>query len=97
MAMKETRLPSVRQPAIFLAITAAIAALLWWAYYEQYHKYADCIDALTNSSCITPDGGNVTAGGIFWGLLALPFTFSAAIFLCVIAFRLARRRSRGAI
>jgi hypothetical protein len=97
MAMKANPRPSIRKPVLLFSCLATLAALLWWAYYERYHKYADCIDALTNSSCTTPDGGNLTAGGIFWGLLALPFTFVAAILFCVIVIRVVRRRSHGAI
>ncbi|MFV0679831.1 hypothetical protein, partial [Ottowia sp.] len=35
---------------------------------------SDCIDALTNSSCLTLGGGNVTAGGTIWGVPAVFFT-----------------------
>jgi hypothetical protein len=91
MAMKGHRHTGIRKPVIVFACSLGIAGFLWWAFYERFEKYADCIGALTNSSCLTPDGGNVTSGGIFWGILALPFTLLAAVALCVVMFRLIRR------
>lgn len=95
--MRRSQSQGIRIPAMVFACVAALAALLWWAYYERYHTHADCIDELTNSSCITPDGNNVTSGGILWGVLALPVTFAAAALLCMIVLRLVRRRLHGVI
>ena len=71
-------------------VNASASAFFWFAYYEQYYKYKDCIDALTNSSCITPDGGNVTAGGAIWSVFALFFSGLALVFFCVTIYRLCR-------
>ncbi|MDR7194559.1 hypothetical protein [Luteimonas terrae] len=84
------------KPTLLFVPVAALATFFWWAYEARYRRYADCLDALTNSSCITPDGTNVTSGGIIWAFLALPFTVVAAVLLCVMAVRLVRRRSRDA-
>ena len=76
-------------PGAFV-VHAFASAFFWFAYYDRYYKYKDCIDALTNSSCITPDGGNVTAGGAIWSVFALFFSVLALVFLCVTIYRLLR-------
>jgi hypothetical protein len=61
----------------------ALAAFFAWLFYVRYWKWRDCIgEAL--SSCITPDGANLTSGGMLWGLIALV--------LAAAALRLALRR-----
>jgi hypothetical protein len=50
-------------------IYAALAVLCAWLFYARYWLWRDCIHA-AESSCITPDGANLTSGGIIWGLLA---------------------------
>jgi hypothetical protein len=84
-----------RTQALISGALAAISALFWWGFYERYVKYEDCISQLTNSSCLTPDGGNVTAAGIYWGLLALCFDCMALFFICVILFRFLRETWRS--
>lgn len=43
-----------------------------WLFYERYWKWRSCIDEAL-SSCVTPDGDNLTSGGLIWGFLALLF------------------------
>ena len=48
----------------------ALSALFGWLFYIRYWKWRDCINAVL-SSCVTPDGDNLTSGGMIWGLFAL--------------------------
>jgi hypothetical protein len=50
-------------------VCLALATLLGWLFYERYWKWRDCILEAA-SSCVTPDGQNLIAGGMLWGLLA---------------------------
>ena len=90
MAMEVHGNPKKEAPITWLAIFTAIATFFWWVFYERYVRYADCIEA-AKSSCLTPEGDNLTSGGIFWALLALPFSLLAALFLLISIYRLARR------
>ena len=50
-------------------ILAALSGFFAWLFYERYWKWRDCIhEAL--SSCITPEGDNVIAGGAMWSVPA---------------------------
>lgn len=60
---------------IFPGLFALVALFFAWLFYIRYWKYRDCIDA-AESSCVLPDGDNLTNGGVVWGLLA---------FLCAVA------------
>jgi hypothetical protein len=52
-------------PALLLALAAGFS----WLFYERYWKWRECIhEAL--SSCITPDGESLIAGGMVWALPA---------------------------
>lgn len=82
--------PRKAAPIVLLTIFTATAMLFWSLFYERYVKYADCIGA-AKSSCLTPEGDNLTSGGMLWGLLAVPFTVLAAFCLLVSIHRLARR------
>ena len=84
-----------KTPIVLAGLFAGISALFWWTFYERYVKYEDRISQLTNSSCITPDGGNVTQAGIYWGLLAMLFACVALIFVLVLAFRFLRNQWRA--
>ncbi len=54
----------------YLALVClALACLSGWLFYERYWQWRDCIREAA-SSCITPDGQNLTSGGLIWGLLA---------------------------
>lgn len=57
---------------IFPAFFALLAAGSAWLFYQRYWLYRDCIDAAL-SSCLTPEGDNLTSGGMFWGGFALVF------------------------
>jgi hypothetical protein len=50
----------------------ALTGCFAWLFYERYWKWRDCIDT-SASSCVTPDGGNLTAGGMFWAIFAAAF------------------------
>lgn len=58
------------RPHRFLAgVLLVLAVAFGWLFYERYWKWRDCIhEAL--SSCLTPDGDNLTAGGMIWGVVA---------------------------
>jgi hypothetical protein len=46
-----------------------LAGAFGWLFYERYWKWRECIrEAL--SSCLTPDGDNLTAGGMLRGVIA---------------------------
>ena len=81
-----------RAPIGWLIIFTALSAFFWWAFYERYLRYAECI-AVAKSSCVTSSGDNLIGGGMFWALLALPFSLLAAIFLFVCIYYLARKES----
>jgi hypothetical protein len=49
-----------------------------WLFITRYWFYRDCIDAAT-SSCITPEGDNLTGGGAMWLVPALIFLIVAAL------------------
>lgn len=65
----------IRVRAIVLGLIALLFGLL---FYTRYWIWRDCI-AASQSSCATPDGGNVTAGGMVWGVIALGFLAGAII------------------
>jgi hypothetical protein len=73
--------------AIAGGVYFVLAALFAWAFYERYWRWRGCIDEAL-SSCVTPDGDNLTAGGMVWSL-------PAAIFLLLALRNIYRwRRSR---
>ena len=55
---------------IFPGIFSLLALFFAWLYYERYWKWRDCIEA-AESSCVLPDGDNLTGGGMVWGLFAI--------------------------
>lgn len=68
---------------VLVAGCLALSALAGWLFYARYWRWRDCIRE-AHSSCITPDGDNLTSGGMLWGLFAL--------ILAAAALRLALRR-----
>jgi hypothetical protein len=86
--------PDIASPLVRALVYGSLSGYFWWVFDERYAKYADCIEALANSSCITPDGGNVTSGGILWALLAMPLGLVALVYLAVALVRLRRGRAR---
>jgi hypothetical protein len=61
------------------AIAFALAAGFFsYVFYTRYWIWRDCI-AASQSSCLTPDGSNVTDGGMVWGVIALGFAAAALI------------------
>ena len=71
---------------IFPAIFSLLALSFVWLFYIRYWKYRDCIDA-AESSCVLPDGDNLTNGGVVWGLFAILFAITA-----VVSWLITRRR-----
>jgi hypothetical protein len=53
-------------------ICAALATLFARLFYERYWKWRDCM-AEAASSCVTPDGNDLTVGGAFWSVFAVLF------------------------
>lgn len=81
--------------SLYGVLFAALAAFFWWTFHERYYKYKDCIYQLTNSSCRTPNGGNVTAGGALWSVFAVCFTFLALVCLGIVLYRWFRPPQRA--
>lgn len=63
---------------IFPGLFALITLFFAWLFYIRYWKYRDCIDA-AESSCVLPDGDNLTGGGVVWGLFAVLFALAAIV------------------
>ncbi|WP_431113290.1 hypothetical protein [Variovorax paradoxus] len=61
-----------------MALRTVFAAFFGWTAWERYWKYEDCISQ-SLSSCITPEGANLTGGGVFWTLPALYFSLRVVI------------------
>lgn len=55
---------------IFPGIFSLLALFFAWLYYLRYWKWRDCIEAV-ESSCVLPDGDNLTGGGMIWGLVSI--------------------------
>jgi len=55
---------------IFPGIFSLLALFFAWLYYLRYWKWRGCIEA-AESSCVLPDGDNLTGGGMAWGLFAI--------------------------
>ncbi|WP_159950417.1 hypothetical protein [Rhizobium sp. 18065] len=68
----------MRRVRIRAIVFALLAALFGFIFYTRYWIWRDCI-AASQSSCLTPDGSNLTAGGMVWGVIA--FGFLAAAFI----------------
>lgn len=65
---------------VWIALWAALAAASLYLFVTRYWLHRDCIEAAA-SSCITPEGANLTAGGMIWGILALAFAIAAGLSL----------------
>lgn len=68
----------MRRIRIKAIVFALAAGLFVYVFYMRYWIWRDCI-AASQSSCATPDGSNVTDGGIVWGVIALGFLAAAVI------------------
>lgn len=64
----------------------ATGLVFGWLFFDRYWFWRDCI-AASQSSCVTPDGANLTAGGSIWGVFSVVFLMAS-----VIAFLRGRRR-----
>jgi hypothetical protein len=59
----------MRARRLLAGVYLALSGLFGWLFYVRYWKWRDCIhEAL--SSCVTPDGESLIAGGMLWGALA---------------------------
>ena len=63
---------------IRVIVFALAAGFFTYVFYMRYWIWRDCI-AVSQSSCLTPDGSNVTDGGMVWGVVALGFVAAALI------------------
>jgi len=63
---------------IRVIVFALAAGFFTYVFYMRYWIWRDCI-AVSQSSCVTPDGSNVTDGGMVWGVVALGFAAAALI------------------
>lgn len=63
---------------IFPGLFSLAALFFAWLWYERYWKWRDCINA-AESSCVLPDGDNLTGGGMAWGLFAVICGLAALI------------------
>jgi hypothetical protein len=68
--------PRLRRPWVRIGAYLALSALCSTLFYVRYWQWRDCI-AEALSSCITPDGANVIAGGQLWAAPALLFALAA--------------------
>lgn len=59
---------------VLLAAGLALGGL----FFDRYWLWRDCI-AASHSSCMTPDGANLTAGGAIWGVFSLGFLLASLI------------------
>jgi hypothetical protein len=57
-------------------VPLALAVLFSWLFYIRYWKWRESIHEVL-SSCVTPDGDNLTAGGMVWAIFALAFAGAA--------------------
>lgn len=62
---------------ILVAFWLLLAVVSAYFFVVRYCLYRDCIEAAA-SSCLSPEGINLTEGGMLWGILALAFLLSAA-------------------
>lgn len=68
----------MKRPRIRAVLFALTACFFGYVFYMRYWLWRDCI-AASQSSCLTPDGSNVTDGGMVWGVIALGFAAAAFI------------------
>lgn len=66
------------------------AAFFAWVFHLRYWKHRRCIEAAL-SSCPTPEGDNLTQGGMVWAVPALLLLLLAAG-IAISAWRRGRRR-----
>lgn len=62
----------------FPGLFSLLALFFAWLFYIRYWKYRECIDA-AQSSCVLPDGDNLTSGGVVWGTFATLFAIAAIV------------------
>lgn len=67
-----------------LAVSSfSVGAFFWLAFYFRYWKWHEEIDQ-AKSSYITPEGDNLTMGGIFWAFPAISLTIAGLVLLLVL-------------
>lgn len=67
---------------VFLGLSLLPGLFFVWLFYERYWRWRDCIEAAA-SSCITPDGANLTSGGMIWGFFAVIFLSLPLVVYCL--------------
>jgi cell division protein FtsX len=63
---------------VFPGLCSLLAMFFAWLFHARYWTYRDCIDA-AKSSCVLPDGNNLTSGGMIWGGFALLLALAALV------------------
>ncbi len=63
--------PSPTRHRVVACLSLVLAVGFAWLFNERYWRWRDCI-AQAESSCIAPDGSNLTAGGMFSAVPCLP-------------------------
>lgn len=63
---------------IFPFAFACLSAGSTYLFFTRYWFYRECISA-AQSSCMTPDGDNLTSGGMFWAGFAMLFMIAAIL------------------
>lgn len=61
-----------RRQLIISSVYFALGVFFSYAFYIRFWKWRECIE-LAQSSCVTPEGDNVTSGGMFWVIPAALF------------------------
>lgn len=61
-------------------LSLVVAGAFAWLFLTRYWFWRDCIEAAT-SSCITPDGENLIAGGQLWAAPAIAMIIVAIMVL----------------
>ncbi len=68
----------MRRLRIRTVVFTLASGFFGYVFYTRYWIWRDCI-AASQSSCVTPDGSNVTDGGMVWCVVALGFAVAAVI------------------
>ncbi len=66
-----------RHSGIGAILYFSLSAFFVYVFYLRYWKWRDCIEAAA-SSCTTPDGANLIAGGSIWAFPAILFAVLGA-------------------
>jgi hypothetical protein len=74
-------------------LSFSISLFFFYLFYIRFWKWRDCIQQAA-SSCLTPDGDNLTQGGAVWIVPAILFLGIAALIFLIPMIR-KRIRNQG--